>query len=56
MRRAATSTTLPIWRARFVPVSQVLTLGLFPFLIGDAIELAAAAVVAPAGWRLSHSR
>jgi len=45
-----------IWLARFVGVSQVLALGLFPFLIGDAIKLAAAAVVLPAGWRLSRSR
>jgi len=44
------------WLARFVPVSQVLALGLFPFLIGDAIKLIAAAAVLPAGWRLRSSR
>jgi len=45
-----------LWLARFVPASSVLGLGLFPFLIGDAIKLAAAAAVLPAGWRLSRSR
>jgi biotin transport system substrate-specific component len=44
------------WLARFVPASQLLALGLFPFLIGDAIKLAMAAAVLPAGWRLSHRR
>jgi biotin transport system substrate-specific component len=45
-----------LWLARFVPASSVLGLGLFPFLIGDAIKLAVAAAVLPAGWRLSRSR
>jgi biotin transport system substrate-specific component len=45
-----------LWLARFVPASQVLALGLFPFLIGDAIKLAMAAAVLPAGWRLSRRR
>lgn len=44
------------WLARFVPASTVLALGLFPFLIGDAIKLAMAAAVLPAGWRLSRRR
>ena len=44
------------WLARFVPASQVLAQGLFPFLIGDAIKLLAAAAVLPAGWRLRPSR
>jgi biotin transport system substrate-specific component len=44
------------WLARFVPASQVLALGLFPFLIGDALKLLAAAAVLPAGWRLRPSR
>ena len=38
------------------PESKVLDFGLFPFLIGDAIKLAAAAIVVPAGWRLSRTR
>ena len=45
-----------LWLARFVPASSVLALGLFPFLIGDAIKLAVAAAVLPAGWRLSRWR
>jgi biotin transporter BioY len=45
-----------LWLAHFVPESKVLDYGLFPFLIGDAIKLAAAAVVVPAGWRLSRAR
>jgi biotin transport system substrate-specific component len=45
-----------LWLARFVPASSVLGLGLFPFLIGDAIKLAVAAAALPAGWRLSRSR
>jgi biotin transport system substrate-specific component len=45
-----------VWLARYVPPSSVLALGLFPFLIGDAIKLAAAAAVLPAGWRLSRQR
>jgi biotin transporter BioY len=45
-----------LWLAHFVPPTKVLDFGLYPFLIGDAIKLAAAAVVLPAGWRLSRSR
>ena len=45
-----------LWLAHFVPPTKVLDFGLFPFLIGDAIKLAAAAIVLPAGWRLSRSR
>ncbi len=45
-----------LWLAHLVPASKVLDFGLYPFLIGDAIKLAAAAVVLPAGWRLSRNR
>jgi len=45
-----------LWLAHLVPESQVLAWGLFPFLIGDTIKLAAAAIVVPAGWRLSRNR
>ena len=45
-----------LWLAHLVPESEVLAFGLFPFLIGDAIKLAAAAAVLPAGWRLSRRR
>ena len=45
-----------LWLAHLVPEAEVLAFGLFPFLIGDAIKLAAAAAVLPAGWRLSRPR
>lgn len=45
-----------LWLAHFVPSDKVLDFGLYPFLIGDAIKLAAAALVLPAGWRLSRNR
>lgn len=45
-----------LWLAHFVPPTKVLDFGLYPFLIGDAIKLVAAAVVLPAGWRLSRNR
>jgi biotin transport system substrate-specific component len=45
-----------LWLAHFVPPTKVLDFGLYPFLIGDAIKLVAAAVVVPAGWRLSRNR
>jgi biotin transporter BioY len=45
-----------LWLAHLVPESEVLAWGLFPFLIGDAIKLAAAAIVVPAWWRLSRNR
>ena len=42
-----------LWLAHLVPPEKVMALGLFPFLIGDAIKLVAAVLVVPAGWRLS---
>ncbi len=45
-----------LWLAHFVPADKVLDFGLYPFLIGDAIKLVAAALVVPAGWRLSGRR
>jgi biotin transport system substrate-specific component len=45
-----------LWLAHFVPPTKVLDFGLYPFLIGDAIKLVAAAVAVPAGWRLSRNR
>ena len=43
-----------LWLAHLVPPEKVMALGLFPFLIGDAIKLVAAVLVVPAGWRLSR--
>lgn len=44
-----------LWLAHFVPADKVLDFGLYPFLIGDAIKLVAAAIIVPAGWRLSRA-
>ena len=43
-----------LWLARFVPADKLLALGFYPFLIGDAVELIAAALVVPAGWRIGR--
>jgi biotin transport system substrate-specific component len=42
------------WLSRYVGWGQVLALGLFPFLIGDAVKLIAAALIVPAGWRIQR--
>lgn len=39
-----------LWLARFVGWSHVIAFGLTPFLIGDALKLLAAALLAPAAW------
>lgn len=43
-----------LWLARFVPADEVLALGLYPFLLGDAIKLVLAAAVVPTGWRIGR--
>ena len=40
------------WLAHFVPQGTVLQTGLYPFIIGDFIKIAAAALVLPSGWLL----
>jgi biotin transporter BioY len=40
------------WLARFVPESSVLSVGLYPFIPGDALKLVLAAVALPSGWAL----
>jgi biotin transport system substrate-specific component len=42
------------WLAHYVG-AQTLTLGLLPYLVGDALKLALAAAALPAGWRLLRS-
>jgi len=44
------------WLAHYPGIGwgKVLALGLFPFLIGDAIKLLAAAAIVPAGWRIQR--
>jgi biotin transporter BioY len=44
-----------LWLAHLVPADKVLVFGLYPFLIGDAIKLIAAALVVPAGWRITRA-
>ena len=41
-----------LWLSRFVPGDAVFKAGLYPFVIGDAIKIALAALALPAGWRL----
>lgn len=43
-----------LWLARFVPASKLLALGFFPFLLGDAVKLVAAALAAGGGRRLAR--
>ena len=38
------------------PVSTAISLGLTPFLVGDGIKAALAALLLPAAWRLTGSR
>lgn len=40
------------WLSTFVGWGQVLQLGLLPFLLGDLLKVALAALVLPWGWRL----
>ena len=41
-----------VWLAVLLGVEQALTLGVLPFLVGDAIKLVLAALALPAAWRL----
>jgi biotin transport system substrate-specific component len=40
--------------SRFVPADRLLAAGLLPFLPGDVIKAAAAALVLPAAWRFAN--
>ena len=40
------------WLARFVPAENVLQVGLYPFVIGDLMKVAAAALMLPSAWLL----
>jgi len=41
-----------LWLSRFVGWQVVLTTGVFPFLLGDALKIALATFLLPSGWRL----
>ena len=43
------------WLAHFVGWGQVLTVGVFPFLLGDGLKIALAALALPFGWTLTGS-
>jgi biotin transport system substrate-specific component len=45
-----------VWLAAFVGASKALTLGFYPFVIGDLLKLALAMTLLPAGWRLLRLR
>jgi len=40
------------WLTHYLDLSRALQVGLFPFLVGDSIKVALAAVTLPLGWRL----
>ena len=42
--------------SRFVPAQGLLVAGLLPFVPGDLIKAAAAALAFPAAWKLIHPR
>jgi len=41
-----------LWLGQFVGWDMVLDLGVLPFLVGDAIKIACAAIALPSGWAL----
>jgi biotin transporter BioY len=41
-----------LWLVHFVPAEKVLQVGLYPFVIGDLVKIAAAALILPSGWLL----
>jgi biotin transport system substrate-specific component len=40
------------WLAVLFGIQQAITLGVLPFLVGDAIKLVLAALALPAAWKL----
>jgi biotin transporter BioY len=45
-----------LWLVRFVGWKKVLTVGLYPFIIGDTIKLLVAASILPLGWKLIKAK
>jgi biotin transport system substrate-specific component len=44
------------WLSLFVPATEALNLGMYPFLIGDAVKVALAAAALPGAWALFGRR
>jgi biotin transport system substrate-specific component len=40
------------WLAAFVGIGRALPLGFYPFIPGDLVKLALAAILLPTGWRI----
>jgi biotin transporter BioY len=45
-----------LWLAKLVSWQKVLAVGLYPFIIGDAIKLLLAASILPLGWKLVKAK
>jgi len=41
-----------LWLARFVSIDSLLTVGFYPFLLGDLLKILLAGSILPLGWRL----
>ncbi len=41
-----------LWLAQFLPLAQLFSVGLLPFIPGDVLKIVAAALLLPGGWRL----
>lgn len=41
-----------LWLARFVSFEKVLTIGLYPFILGDLMKILLAAITLPIGWKI----
>lgn len=41
-----------LWLAKFVGFGKVLTLGFYPFIVGDALKIILAGLVLPIGWKI----
>lgn len=40
------------WLSMYVGVNNALAMGVYPFIVGDAVKLCAAAALIPTGWKL----
>ena len=44
-----------LWLARFILLEKVLTVGLYPFVVGDLFKILFAGIVLPMGWKIIES-